>query len=643
MCDGTAFPEGGIMKKPILKPLPAFLLVLAFFWMPGVQASAHAQERITRFESVVEIAPDGWLDVTETIAVEAEGQEIKRGIFRDFPVVYKTLWGLKRTVDFEVLEVLRDGKKEPWVTNDTANPGSVRVYIGDSNRMLPHGVHVYTLRYRTNKQLFVGQEWDELYWNVTGNNWAFPIEQARSEIRMPQGAQAESVSAYTGRQGEKGDDYRVVSRSEGLVIVETTKPLGAEEGLTVSVTWPKGFVADDANPENFATLAQDNFWLLAGAAFLAVVFFYYFAVWVVIGRDPPRGTIIAQYSPPDGFTPSAVRFVNGLGKFDDRSFGAAVLQLAVAGALRIEKNGVFALLKTDKEPDLLPGQQKFCDALFADGPRISLEQKNHATLGKAKEKLRKWLAADFEKQYFLRNSGWWFFGIFLSLVPAGLSLLQAGEIAPALFMIVWLSIWTVGVSAMLSTIISGFRAGKYLSSLPLALFSLPFIAGWFFGVFMLLMFTSIWVVGIFIVGAVMNAIFYHLLKAPTLEGRQVMDLIEGFRHYLSVAEVDRLDSMAPPQRTPRLFEKFLPYALALDVEQKWAEQFADVLAATSYKPEWCSGSGFATFHVSSIGSTFGSSMVSSLASASTAPGSSSGSGGGGSSGGGGGGGGGGGW
>jgi len=192
-------------------------------------------------------------------------------------------------------------------------------------------------------------------------------------------------------------------------------------------------------------------------------------------------------------------------------------------------------------------------------------------------------------------------------------------------------------------VISGFRAGKYLSSIPLALFSLPFLAGWFFGAFLLLMFTSIWVVGIFIVGAVMNAIFYHLLKAPTLEGRQVMDHIEGFRHYLSVAERERLDSMSPPQRTPQLFEKFLPYALALDVEQKWAEQFTDVLAATSYKPEWCSGSGFATFNVSSIGSTFGNSMVSSLASASKAPGSSSGSGGGGSSGGGGGGGGGGGW
>jgi uncharacterized membrane protein YgcG len=631
------------MKKLIPSPSAAFLFVLAFLWMPGLQPLAQAQERITRFDSVVQISPDGWLDVTETIAVQAQGQEIKRGIYRDFPVEYKTLWGLRRTVDFEVLEVLRDGNKEPWVTNDMANLGSVRVYIGDSNRMLPHGAHVYTLSYRTNKQLFVGQEWDELYWNVTGNNWAFPIEQARSEILLPQGASPESVSAYTGRQGVKGENYRVVSQSNGRVIVETTKPLAPEEGLTVSVTWPKGFVATDANPENFATLAQDNFWLLAGAGLLAVVFFYYFAVWVVMGRDPPRGTIIAQYAPPDGFTPSAVRFVNGLGKFDDRSFGAAVLQLAVAGALSIEKNGVFALVKTDKQPELLPGQQKFCDTLFAGRLRISLEQKNHATLGKAKEKLQKWLAADFEKQYFLRNSGWWFLGMLLSLVPAGLSLLQAGEIAPALFLIVWLSIWTVGVSALLSNVISGFRAGKYLSSVPLALFSLPFLAGWFFGAFMLLMFTSIWVVGIFVVGAVINTIFYHLLKAPTIEGRQVMDHIEGFRHYLSVAEVDRLDSMSPPQRTPQLFEKFLPYALALDVEQKWAEQFTDVLAATSYKPEWCSGSGFATFNVSSIGSTFGGSMVSSLASASTAPGSSSGSGGGGSSGGGGGGGGGGGW
>jgi uncharacterized membrane protein YgcG len=620
-----------------------WLLGAILFFAIAALPSAKADERILRYDSVVKIAPDGSLDVTETIAVRAGGVEIKRGIYRDFPVEYKTVWGLRRTVDFEVLQVQRDGKKEPWVTNAMANPGSIRVYIGDSNRMLPHGEHVYTLHYRTNKQLFLGPDWDELYWNVTGNNWAFPIERASVRIQLPAGAAAESVSGYTGLRGAKGDNYRVVSQEGGEVVVETTAVLAPGEGLSVSVTWPKGYVQSDANPENFATLAEDNFWALGGALFLLVVFFYYAAIWVFLGRDPARGTIIARYDPPQGFTPSAVRFVSGMGKCDDRSFGAAILQLAVAGALRIEKDEKFVLVKTDREPTLLPGQKKFYDALFASGPRLVLEQKNHATLRDARAKLQKWLSADFEKQYFFRNTGWWMLGALLSLIPAGMSLLQGGEIAAALFMIVWLSIWTVGVTALLSGVITSFREGKFLSAIPLAFFSLPFLAGWFFGCFMLWNVTSTWALLVFVLGAALNVIFYHLLKAPTIQGREVMDHIEGFRHYLSVAERERLDSMTPPAQTPEVFEKFFPYALALGVEQKWADQFTDILAAANYKPEWCSGSGFTTMSVSSIGSTFGGSMVGSLASASQAPGSRSGSGGGGSSGGGGGGGGGGGW
>jgi uncharacterized membrane protein len=140
-----------------------------------------------------------------------------------------------------------------------------------------------------------------------------------------------------------------------------------------------------------------------------------------------------------------------------------------------------------------------------------------------------------------------------------------------------------------------------------------------------------------------TSLFYHLLKKPTLEGRAILNEIEGFRHYLAVAEQDRLDLEHPPERTPELFEKFLPYAVALGVEQRWAEQFNEVLEAASYQPAWLEGSSVSRLSAVQLGSTLGSSMAQTISSASTAPGSRSGSGGGGSSGGGGGGGGGGGW
>jgi uncharacterized membrane protein len=145
---------------------------------------------------------------------------------------------------------------------------------------------------------------------------------------------------------------------------------------------------------------------------------------------------------------------------------------------------------------------------------------------------------------------------------------------------------------------------------------------------------------------IVNIVFYKTLKAPTLQGRKLMDQIEGFRQYLSVTEKDRLNILNPPEKTPELFEKYFPYALALDVEQKWSEQFSDVLKAAAekgYSPGWYSGSDWSYRSPGRFGSQLSGTFTSMIAASSHAPGSSSGGGGGGGSGGGGGGGGGGGW
>lgn len=142
-----------------------------------------------------------------------------------------------------------------------------------------------------------------------------------------------------------------------------------------------------------------------------------------------------------------------------------------------------------------------------------------------------------------------------------------------------------------------------------------------------------------------NLLFYNLLKAPTTIGRKVMDELEGLKLFLSVAEKDRLNVLNPPDKTPALFERFLPWALALGVEQQWCEQFSEILKEMGrdegYAPLWYNSS--SNFSSQSFASSLGNTLSATISSSSRAPGSSSGSGGGGSSGGGGGGGGGGGW
>ena len=194
----------------------------------------------------------------------------------------------------------------------------------------------------------------------------------------------------------------------------------------------------------------------------------------------------------------------------------------------------------------------------------------------------------------------------------------------------------------------GRRPGESGTALFTTLFALPFFAGEIFGVVVLGAAVSIPAALNLAAMGFLNALFYHLLKAPTLSGRKIMDQIEGFKLYLSVAEKERLNLLNPPEKTPALFEKYLPFALALDVENAWSEQFAEVLAKAGtetqpYSPVWYSGSSWDSFHTSRFTNSLGSSFAGAISSSSSPPGSSSGSGGGGFSGGGGGGGGGSGW
>jgi uncharacterized membrane protein YgcG len=252
-------------------------------------------------------------------------------------------------------------------------------------------------------------------------------------------------------------------------------------------------------------------------------------------------------------------------------------------------------------------------------------------------------------------------GSILSLFAIGVMIVMGGgsNVPVAIFMSVWLTGWSFGVYALVSSVIRAWRSVRTEGVLGagqagfLTLFSLPFIGGECLGIGMLVWACGLLAAAIIAAAIVLNVLFHHLLKAPTLAGRALLDRVDGFKTFLKAVDADRLQTMIPPAKTPQLFERFLPYALALGVEYAWSEQFSKVLAQAaatggsggnaSYSPSWYTGAGFNSFSPSAFTSSFSSSFSSAVSSSAAAPGSSSGSGGGGSSGGGGGGGGGGGW
>ena len=415
---------------------------------------ARADERILDYHSDIEVFADGSMQVTETIRVRAEKQEIKRGIYRDFPTDYRDRLGNRYRVGFEVVDVGRDGRAEDWHTQPIAN--GVRVYVGNKNVYLDSGDYTYALTYRTNRQLGFFDDHDELYWNVTGNFWSFPIDQASARVVLPEGVPAEQLAAeaYTGAMGAQGSDYRASVGYDGSVQFATTRRFAKGEGLTIVVAWPKGFVHEPSSRETVNYLLRDNLsWviLLVG---LAIRLCYYLLAWVMVGRDPEAGVIITRYEPPPGLTPATARFVERMG-YDHKTFAAAVVNLAVRGLVEIsEAEKKYTLKRTNAEAQsLAPGEKALLKHLFRGLPGVSitLEQQQHATIRKALKAHEAALRRNNEKLYFMRNRGWLIPGILLSvLMFAGVIYgLPGTEIKmTGLFLSVWLSLWTLEVFSL---------------------------------------------------------------------------------------------------------------------------------------------------------------------------------------------------
>ncbi len=628
--------------------------VAALLLLVALPSSARAEERILRFVSDVAVQPDASLIVEETIDVRAEGNRIRRGIYRDFPTRYQGSRGGQHRVGFDLLSVTRDARPEPAAVEPIS--GGVRIRIGDADTLIGEGEHRYVIRYRTDRQIGRFAEFDELYWNATGTGWGFPIDVAEARITLPSPARFGQRAVYTGAQGATGRGAEVVAERPGEILFRTTAPLAPYEGLTVAVAWPKGVIAEPASQDRARWWLSDYGPLVAGALAFAGLLLFYWIAWHRAGRDPKPGTIVPLFSPPDELSPAAMRYVWKMGA-DNRAFAAALVDLGVKGHIRLveESGGWFSGGKTRIERQtgvatpLAPAEEAMLRELAMSGETIAMDNENHAKFSAAKKALNEDFKKRFEGKLFHRNVGWALAGLMMFVAALWLTgaAVAAATGAAALTPIAVSFGATLTAALFLLLLNDATNVGRCLIAVAAMLFGgLAMVTG--VPVLFAALATGWWwpfLAPLLALPLVLSAFWW--ISAPTREGRAVLDRIAGFRQYLSITEGERLDRMTPHQRTPELFERYLPFAIALGVENRWADRFRDVLAAASVQGSqafhWYSGSGDPWSNASGFVDNVGSSLASSLGSAATAPGSSSGSGGGGSSGGGGGGGGGGGW
>ena len=686
------------VKTSKLKLCLAALLLLCLLSCP-----AAALETIRRFGADIRVRANAALDVTETIEVNAEWDQIRHGILRSFPVAYRER-GHLRKVGFEVAYALLDGRPVSFSVSRSGQYQNIK--LGDPHSLVPRGLHTYTLAYRTTGQLRFFADHDELYWNVTGDRWSFPIEGVVCRVSLPDrefGQDLKSVEWYAGRYGEKGKAGDASSDAVGTV--RTLRTLAPGEGLTVVCTWDKGLVQQP----------RSGFWrqfAIAAVTLLFTLLWFWFA-WRLWGDDPEGKPVVPLFRPPHGASPARLRFYRDV-NVDDTSFASALLDLAVKGALSIISTGGDGLLSKRKytlvsknftPPELPEEEARMLQKLFLLGDTLPLDDKHNATLRLAMDALETQLYA--EKDRLFANHARLCLpalliiltGVFVSFMAGAdalLSLLTAcGCVLLSLYGtmsgyggkkegfvrrgvnivgVVYLALTLIRLFGSLGSGSSGFllisvmlffvccsvlllpnlllRSGKVASTgkdlakmLTVRLLPVAIVIACAACAIWLRLYENPLPFALFMAAAAAAAPMKPLLAARTQAGADAASDALGFQMYLNTAERQRLEMFNPPEDTPEIFEKLLPYAFALDAAATWADRFAQVLERSSYEPDWCNDGGRPFFYSPHGMSDFSGGLSAAVGSGMTPPASSGGSGrgGGGFSGGGGGGGGGGGW
>lgn len=631
------------MKKFFL-----FLAMLVATVCAQAQEEYHAEE-ILSFHAAITIDTTGLITITEYIKVFAAGDQIRKGIFRTIPVYRKDMYGHKKRIDITVHEVTKNGQQEPYVTLDEGENTKIR--IGDKDIDLDPGVYEYAIHYETRGHIGFFEDFDELYWNVTWNDWSLPIIKASASVILPSGAGIKRTACYTGPFGSRETNCSVAYDSLGKPTFTCNQGLNPGEGFTIAVAFPMGLIKRPPPPgigERVLGFLNDY----KEIPFLAILFGFFFYTWRRYGVDPRKPVVVPTFEPPDNLSPAAIAYLYTR-QTGNKSFTAALVDMAVKKVIHIkdEDKEDYLIEKGKTAHTILPAEeQKIYSELLRNKENIRVNNKNHAKFSAARSAFTSSITGQFNiKSYYRSNIRLIVYGglMLLTVLALYLFLSNGKDAFPILFIVPFLAVGSVLLFTGIKMIKEGCTGYVFLIGGGLFLFApLIFLVQFLAGFSLLSL--------VFLATVVTGYVAYiYLIKAPTPLGAEKSAAIEGFKMYMETAEEDRLDMLTPPEKTPELFERLLPYAIALGLENAWGEKFKDVLTQANYTPEWYAGNEihnynrFSAAFVSSVshaqidptppssssGSSSGSSGSSSWSSGSSSSGSSGGGGGGGGGGG----------
>jgi len=532
-----------------MKTLNRIIFTLFVFFLLGT-TTAQA-ETIHSFTSDIKLSPK-FFTVTETIVYDF-GDLQKHGIYREIPIKYQTNYG-KRNISIKVLKVLRNGANETY--KDKIQGENLSIKIGSADITIT-GRQEYQITYQVTGAINFFTDFDELYWNVTGNNWQINMIQVTTEINLPASSKLKQVACYQGIAGSQTPCRQ--AQTANNINFQTTNILYPGEGLTIALGLDKGYFQAPTIWKKIGKIIKDNFILLLPLIVLLIMYL----IWQRHGKDPiGRGTIIAEYEPPQNVSPTLVGALIDE-KIDNRDITAGLIHLAQQGFIkitRLEKTSIFK--SVDYELLVLknlPSKNEGIDSLISE-----------IFFSEYKKEKDKFISLKLPN---------------LELIPpknreVGSSI-KLSEIRKDKQIAKRIAEFKKNVSEEMVTFGWYDKNPNTVKIKYTTLGGLLITIGFFIGDFAFVYFLSLLLTG----GVVM--IFGWLMPKKTALGAEVKDHLLGFKEFLSVTDAERFKFHNAPAKNPEQFMQYLPYAVAMGVEKQWAEQFKDIYIQN---PDWYQGS-----------------------------------------------------
>ena len=583
----------------------------------GLQHPAAGSRRTERTEKIIDVTNfharilvknDGSFTVHETMKTFTNGvtfgpksPRLLSGIYRSISNRIQGKHAYYRRMGFEMISAEMDGSPIPYSVETSGSWFTNYVFLGPEGLTLSPGVHEFTLDYTTDRHISFLPDHDEFFWWVFGeggHGWATSVGTVAITVILPEGSHGiiASLDDYSWNKGtgKIPELLRQAAESDKANMLHYAKVVSEKNPyLSVVVGLPKGTVHEPDISRRMEFFLRDMIAYLPGMIGLTVFFLYYLIVWVRVGRDPEGKSIVPLYRPPADCSPAFARLLFTM-RYDRTGFASALLNLASKRMIRLLRHGDgYAIEKTGAgNSGISPDEQVLYGALLED-ERVKTLSKwqvlDAVAIHRAYGKHRRHLISSVGKRFFIKNAKYVIPGIVISLVVAAINAEIVDVEGSYVKELIGLGLWTIFAGFVCrffsrKKVLELKKPSKLIYLLllfPAVLYSVAVSISHAFEVFNIMKFMFLAPLFIMLTA---HAVFFFLLRAPTPLGRKVLDEIAGFRTYLAAAEGDRLDRMTPTEKTPGLYQAYLPYALALSVENRWSEKFAGEIDETYTLP-----------------------------------------------------------